>query len=116
MSSNYSWVGWLILSLSAGALVEVLDTYSVSSLSSVSDAYALPLPHRVQFSGEILSPRFSSGALLFELKNNGEITCYYRHPPSSLFVFSHEYYSIRALLVSTSRGRLCTVESMSVSP
>lgn len=107
---NFSWVAWLIIALSTGACIELIDQSSVSSLSSISDAFSLPLPHRVDFSGEIISPRFSNGALVFDLKNNGLITCYFRHPPSSLFVFSHEKVSVRATLVSTPRGRLCIVE------
>ncbi len=112
MGDDYSWLGWLVICVAAGALVEILDTHSLSSLSSVSEAHALSLPHRVQFTGFIERLHLSGESLVFDVKNNGVITCYFRHPPSSLFVFPHDYFSIRATLVLTSRGRLCIVESM----
>jgi hypothetical protein len=110
-----AWVGWLVLALACGAFIEVLDTHSTASLSSISEAYALPLPHRVQMEGEIRSPHFSGQSLVFELSNRGTISCYFRHPPSSLFVFSKEWFVVHATLVSTSRGRLCVVEKMGES-
>ncbi len=115
MHEEYAWLGWLVLAVASGALVESLDTHSVSSLSSVSEAFALPLPHRIQFSGFVERPHFSGESLVFDVKNNGLITCYFRHPPSSLFVFPHDYFFIRASLVLTPRGRLCIVESMHLS-
>lgn len=116
MPMDYAWVGWLILAVSAGALVEALDTHSVATPSSIAELHALPLPYRVQFSGSVGSPHLSGTSLVFDVKNNGVITCYFRHPPSSLFVFSQDYFSIRATLVLTPRGRLCIVESMQPIP
>lgn len=110
-----TWAGWLVLALACGAFIEILDTHSTTILSSVSDAYSLPLPHRIQVVGEIRSPHFSGKSLVFELVNKGTLTCYFRHPPSSLFVFSREWFVVHATLVSTPRGRLCVVEKMGES-
>ena len=112
MRITFTWTLWLILAVSAGAFIEALDAHSLATLSSISDAYALPLPHRIHFSGIVERPRVSGTSLVFDVKNNGLITCYFRHPPPWLSVFSGDSFSIRATLVLTPRGRLCVVDSM----
>lgn len=112
MRPSFTWTLWLILAVSAGAFIEALDAHSLATLSSVSEAYALPLPHRIHFSGVVERPHISGSSLVFDVKNNGLITCYFRHPPPLLSVFPGDSFSIRATLVLTPRGRLCVVDSM----
>lgn len=110
--SSYS-VEWLFLAVLLGALIELVDVSSVSVLDSLSDAHGLPLPHRIRFSGTITAIRSSADSLTFDVKNQGVLTCYYRHPPAHLFLFSGDIYTVDASLVQTPRGRLCVVRAMS---
>lgn len=105
---------WFILLISAGALVEFLDSHFVP-LSSLSDAHALPLPHRVEFLARVENIRHSSQALVFDAIHEGTLTCYWRHPSPLALVFPDENYFIRATLVRTLQGRLCVVNSLRLS-
>lgn len=99
---------WFFLALACGALVEYFDSSPL--LSSVSEIYALPLPAHFRVVGRVLSPHFSGESLVFDLSNNGRITCYFRRPPETLFVFPGETYLVYGTVVSTPRGRLCVVD------
>lgn len=116
MDPRYTWSIWLVLVVAAGVFIEILDAHSAFTLSSVSEAYALPLPHRVQFVAAAENPHLSGTSLVFVASNKGSITCYFRHPPQLLNIFSGESFSIRATLVLTPRGRLCVVDSMTYLP
>lgn len=103
---------WIILLVLVGAGMEMASSHSVYRVEHISDVFSLPLPVRVELVGEISSPHFSGGALVFDLENKGRITCYYRHPPSLLSVFAGDEYVVRGRIEPTPRGRLCVVEEL----
>lgn len=102
---------WFILLVSAGILVESLDSFFLP-LSTLSHAQSLSLPHRVEFSARVENIRYSSNALVFDAVHAGTLTCYLRHPPPLMLLFPDENYFIRATLVRTLQGRLCVVNSI----
>ncbi|MBM3282044.1 MAG: hypothetical protein FJY86_01730 [Candidatus Diapherotrites archaeon] len=108
--SSFLWVAFIGLFVS-GVWIEWLDR-EIVLVDYVSDALALPNGVRFLVQGEVFRPRVLTSALVFDISNRGVMTCYYRHPPESLFLFSHDWVVVRASLVSTINGRLCVVSSL----
>lgn len=103
---------WVVFALACGLALHVYDSHSIAHPSTIQDAYALSLPARVELTGDISNFRISSGAWVFDLVNQGTITCYFRHPPSTVFPFNHESVRVRGRIDPTPRGRLCVVEEL----
>ncbi len=112
MPVHASDVLWLLLALGMGVFLEWNDAQSLHILSSVSDAYALSLPANVSFEGTVSNIRFSRLSVVFEMENKGIITCYFRHPPETFFLFSGERILVRGKIEQTPQGRLCVVREV----
>jgi hypothetical protein len=108
--SSFLWTAFIALFASA-VWIEWSDSDFVP-VSFVSDALSLPSSTRFSVRGEVLNPRLQTNALVFDVSNRGNMTCYYRHPPSTLFLFPHDWVTIRASFVQTIQGRLCVVSSL----
>lgn len=103
---------WIFLALACGIALHVYDSHSLIRPATIQDVYAHSPPFRVEFSGEVNHFRVSSGAWVFDLVNEGTITCYYRHPPSFSSAFNHEQVTVRGRIDPTPRGILCIVEEL----
>ncbi len=101
---------WIGLAVACGVMLHVYDAHSTFHPASIQDTFSIPLPARVELLGEVTHFRISSGAWVFDLVNGGTITCYFRHPPSTIFPLNHEWARIRGRIDPTPRGRLCVVE------
>ncbi len=105
---------WIFLALACGVALHVYDAHSLVRPSTIQDLYSHSPPFRVEVSGELTHFRISGGAWVFDLDNNGTITCYYRHPPSVVSVFNHDHVTVRGRVDPTPRGRLCVVEELMI--
>ena len=104
-------VFWIVMILGSGWGIEVLQTDSIHPLVHALDLASLSLPSRVSMIAPIARPRSSGPALVFDVPLFA-LTCYFRHPPSSLSVFSGDIYDIRARIEFTPTGKLCVVQEM----
>ncbi len=97
-----------------------LEWYSSESVQVVSSVLELrsfsSLPVAFELVGIVSNVHYSGGALVFELEKEGVLTCYFRHPPSNLFVFNQEIFLVRGRLEQTPKGLLCIVEKMVFFP
>ncbi len=106
-------IAWQFLILVVVVLsLETLSVESVYSLARVSDIFSLSLPARVQLEGSVKSPHFSGTALVFDLENEGRVTCYHRHPSPHFPLISNDVVRVIARIEQTPRGRLCVVEEV----
>jgi hypothetical protein len=102
----------VVLALFLGGVLETWNTTSIHSLHSILDAQTILLPARVQVEGEVKNVHYSGTALVFELENNGKITCYWRHPNPYRIPLAHDKIVVLARIESTPNGRLCVVEEV----
>jgi len=93
--------------------MEVYSSHSVVHPSSIAEVLALPLPVRVEIVGRVVNPRASGPALVFELENEGRMTCYHRHPSSIFPLLSGDTVWVRARIEATPKGKLCVIEEVS---
>ena len=104
---------WMVLGLCLALFLQVWDSSHVQRVSDVSALHSLvSLPQRVIISGQIKNPHHSSNALVFELQNNGRITCYWRRVPENTFLFADENVTLRARIESTPTGKWCVIEKL----
>lgn len=92
--------------------MEIYSSHSLVHPTSIAEVYGLPLPVRVEMIGEVVSPRASGPAMVFDLVNEGRITCYQRHPSPVTPLFAHEWVVVRARIETTPKGKLCVVEEL----
>ncbi len=111
MSGFSEKVAWLVVLFACVLFLDWSD-HDFVSVSTVSDVQSLPLSTRFLVEGEVLNPRSRVDALIFDLSNHGIMTCYFRHPPSLLFLFPHDWVVVRGSIVQTAQGRLCIVSSL----
>lgn len=102
---------WLVVLFACVLFLEWSD-HDFVPVSTVSDAQTLPLSTRFSVEGELVNSRPRVDALVFDLSNRGIMTCYFRHPPSLLFLFPHDWVVVRGSIVQTAQGRLCVVSSL----
>ncbi|MFH0970915.1 MAG: hypothetical protein V1776_05695 [Candidatus Diapherotrites archaeon] len=101
---------WFLLLLCVGVLLEWHQLHATLSISSIDEIWSLPSSSRVQISGVVRSLHYSGTALVFDLVNGGEITCYFRRPPPHFPLLNGDFLSLIARIDSTPRGKLCVVE------
>ncbi len=104
--------GWVLCILVLGSSLEYFDSTNITFLSNVSEVYGLLLPARVEMEGSVSSIRDSRGSMVFDLVNNGRITCYHRHPSLTFSLFSRDWVRVVARIEETPMGRLCVVEEL----
>ncbi len=111
--SSFSALRWIFLGIILALFLHVWDASHVLRVKDISEIHALSvLPQRVLIEGVVKSPRFSSNSLVFELQNNGRITCYWRRVPPNTFLFADENVFVHGKIDSTPRGKLCVVEKV----
>lgn len=103
---------WITLLVCVGVGMDAYSSHALLSLSSVGDVHRLALPVRVEMLGEVMNLRSSGPAAVFDLVNEGRITCYHRHPSRVVPLFVHDWVRVRARVESTPKGRLCVVEEV----
>lgn len=103
---------WIFFLLLIGAGIELYSSHSTVHLPSVAAVFSLPLPVRVEMVGRVENPHFSGTAVVFDLENEGRITCYHRHPSKVLPLFSGDWMVVRARMEATPKGILCVVEEV----
>lgn len=107
------FLGWVFFSILLVGALEYYDSFSFHALSSISDLDSLSLPVRVGVEGVVSSIRVTRTSWTFDLTNGGQLTCYWRNPPSNeSVVLPGERYWVRARVEATPRGRLCVVEEV----
>lgn len=111
-STNQRAVAWVLLGLVALLAIAWIESNQTRFVSSFYELQQLPLPAKVTFNASIMSVRASGPALIFELENQGKLTCYWRKPPSLQFFFPHERVRVEGKVERTPKGKLCVVESL----
>lgn len=109
MNSSAYWIFFLVL---IGVGIELYSSHSIVHPDSISDVFSLPLPVRVEMIGRVENPHSSGTALVFDLENEGSITCYHRHPSRVTPLFSGDWMVVRARMEATPKGILCVVEGV----
>jgi hypothetical protein len=102
-------IRWVLFGLAIGLVLEAYHFSSQVEIVNNHEIFGLPLPSSVIVHGTVQNIRSSNGALVFDVENNGKITCYWRHPPENLFLFKNDFVKLSARIDPTPSGRLCIV-------
>lgn len=103
---------WIVFLVLIGVGIELYSSHSIVHPDSISDVFSLSLPVRVEMEGRVENPRSSGRAVVFELENEGSITCYHRHPSQIAPLFPGDVMVVRARIEATPKGVLCVVEEV----
>ncbi len=103
---------WFLVLLCVSGGIELYSSHSIVRPSNLAEVLSLPLPVRVEVEGYVVSPHSSGSALVFDVENEGRLTCYHRHPSPVFPLFSGDWIRLRARIEATPKGILCVVEEV----